>query len=91
MAYALLTAEPPYADDTNPWVRFHGFLVPDARVVEGGDPTPDSFIRACMVMGPQGRKPPRALAAVYRVTSCASKIEQPCHEVTRESSLNILS
>ena len=28
VAYALLTAEPPYADDTNTWVRSHGLLVP---------------------------------------------------------------
>ena len=50
-----LTAEPPYADDTNPWLRSHGLLVPHARIFQGADPTPYSFIRACMVMGPQGR------------------------------------
>ena len=61
VAYALLTAEPPYADDTNPWLRSHGLLVPHARIFQGADPTPYSFIRACMVMGPQGREPPSSL------------------------------
>ena len=61
VAYALLTAEPPYADDTDPWVRSHGLLVPNARLFEGADPTPHSFIRACMVMGPQGRALPWSL------------------------------
>ena len=62
VAYTLLTAETPYADDADIWARSFGFLVPDARVVEGGDPTPDLFIRNCMVMGPHGRKPPHELA-----------------------------
>lgn len=62
VAYALLTAESPYADDADTWARSHGSLMPDARVVEGDDPTPDSFIRSCMVVAPHRRKPPRALA-----------------------------
>ena len=61
LAYSLLTAEPAYADDTNPWVRSHGLLVPNACLLEGADPTPYAFIRACMVMSPEGRKLPRSL------------------------------
>ena len=61
VAYALLTALPPYEDDTNTWTRSQGCFMPDWRLVEGSDPTPESFIRSCMVVDSHQRKPPRAL------------------------------
>ena len=61
VAYALLTAEPPYADDTNTWVRSHGLVVPHELIFRGAEPTPYSFIRACMVMSPEGRELPSSL------------------------------
>ena len=61
VAYTLLTAEPPYADDTNTWVRSHGLVVPHELIFRGAEPTPYSFIRACMVMSPEGRELPSSL------------------------------
>ena len=61
MAYALLTAESPYADDADTWARSHGAFVRDVRVDEGCDPTPEPFIRRCMIVTPHRRMPPHAL------------------------------
>ena len=61
VAYALLTAEPPYEDDTDIWVRSHGLLVPHELITLGAEPTPHSFIRACMVTSPSGREVPSSL------------------------------
>ena len=61
VAYTLLTAEPPYEDDTDIWVRSHGLLVPHELISLGAEPTPYSFIRACMVRNPEGRELPPSL------------------------------
>ena len=61
VAYALLTAESPYADDADAWTRSQGCFEPDERVFQG-EPTPASFIRSCMIVLPQERKDPVALS-----------------------------
>ena len=61
VAYTLLTAEPPYEDENDIWARSHGYFVPHKRISLGTEPTPSSFIRACMVTSPVGRESPSSL------------------------------
>ena len=61
VAYTMLTAEPPYEDENDIWARSHGCFVPHKVISSGVEPTPSSFIRACMVTSPEGREPPSSL------------------------------
>ena len=62
VAYAMLTALSPYADDADYRARLLGCIEPDARVSTGGKLPPVFFIQSCMIVVPEHRKDPSALA-----------------------------
>ena len=62
VAYACLTALPPYEEINYDSARRAGIVMPDERVDAGGWPHPCKFIRRCLVVSPAERPCPTDLA-----------------------------